>query len=53
MFDIFSRFYYTYVFICHASPSNMFSFVMRLLASRSTFLHEFAVIGTTLKSGSV
>ncbi len=31
----------------------LFSFVMRLLATRSTFLREFVVIGTTLKSGSV
>ncbi len=33
--------------------THMFSFVMRLLATRSTFLREFVVIGTTLKSGSV
>ncbi len=31
----------------------MFSFVVRLLATRHTFLREFVVIGTTLKSGSV
>ncbi len=33
--------------------THMFSFVMCLLATRCTFLHEFVVIGTTLKSGSV
>ncbi len=32
---------------------HMFSFVMRLLATRRTFLHGFVVIGTTFKSGSV
>ncbi len=32
---------------------HMFSFVMCLLATRRTFLREFVVIGTTLKSGSV
>ncbi len=32
---------------------HMFSFVMCLLATRCTFLREFVVIGTTLKSGSV
>ncbi len=32
---------------------NMFSFVMRLLATRRMFLHEFVVIGTSLQSGSV
>ncbi len=31
----------------------MFSFVMCLLATRRTFLLEFVVIGTTLKSGNV
>ncbi len=31
----------------------LFSFVMRLLATRRTFLREFVVIGTILKSGSV
>ncbi len=31
----------------------LFSFVMRLLATRRTFLREFVVMGTTLKSGSV
>ncbi len=33
--------------------THVFSFVMRLLATRPTFLREFIVIGTTLKSGSV
>ncbi len=33
--------------------THVFSFVMRLLATRDTFLCEFVVIGTTLKSGSV
>ncbi len=32
---------------------HMFSFVMHLLATRHTFMREFVVIGTTLKSGSV
>ncbi len=32
---------------------HMFSFVMRLLATRFTFLRELVVIGTALKSGSV
>ncbi len=31
----------------------MFSFVMRLQATRRTFLHEFVVIGTTSKSGMI
>ncbi len=33
--------------------TQMFSFLMRLLATRCMFLREFVVIGTTLKSGSV
>ncbi len=33
--------------------THMFSSVICLLATRSTFLREFVVIGTTLKSGSV
>ncbi len=31
----------------------LFSFVMRLLATRRMFLREFVVVGTTLKSGNV
>ncbi len=33
--------------------THMFSLVMRLLATRCSFLREFVVIGTTLKSRSV
>ncbi len=40
------------IFITHFR-THMFSFVMRLLATRHTFLREFVVIGTTVKSGSV
>ncbi len=42
--------------VCNFEPileQILFSFVMHLLATRHTFLHEFVVIGTTLKSGSV
>ncbi len=37
----------------HIFRTHMFSFVIRLLATRHTFLREFVVIGTNLKSGSV
>ncbi len=43
------------LFVWYFQPilEHMFSFVMRLLATRRTFLHGFVVIGTTFKSGSV
>ncbi len=42
-----------HVYISADFRTHMFLFVMCLLATRRTFLREFVVIGTTVKSGSV